>query len=782
MSWFGRLPPFLQERIHAERWESWRPVQLEAFGVLFDSDDHLLITAGTSSGKTEAAMLPVVSSLCSDPPEGFGAMYVGPTKALIDDQFGRLDRMLRDSPVRVTGWHGDISVAVKERARVSPEGILQITPESLQGLVTSGPSEVRRLFGGLRFVIVDEVHTFMASDRGLQLLCELASIERTAGCSPRGIGLSATVSNPDDAREWLRAGTSRRVSVARSEGDTSGRVGIKHYRIPAGEERGRAVRAYYEDMHRLSEGRSCIVFTNSLASAERTAMSLARVSESKGSADPVRIHHGSLSGGVRKAAEEDLRSGRHPTVVATSTLELGMDVGSLDRVLQVGAPYSCSSMLQRMGRTGRRGGRREAVVFCLDDMSKWSPSPPGVSTELVRAIAVTDLGVRRGWTEPIRPNPLPFGLLYHQMLAYLLGTDHDVRWPELRDATLGMWPFRNVSGEEARELARHMLAEGHLQRMGDGTLLIGLRAEPVVHGRGFASVFEASEGTEVRCRGKLVGTVQGRPKKGAAIMLAGRVWEVVRVRDGWVDVLESDGDANPRWDSSPQEVDDAVMGRMREILVSDEGFPWLDSASRAELEASRAAFREGGFDGFVDVPGGFQIFPWTGTRRFEALRRVLSDLDGVTAVTAASPYWIAFNTEMSEREVRDGVADLAGSCEPEDFVLCEDVEDMGKYERYVPEGLRAREYAASRLDFGFGSEGAARHRLQSSRISVTLFRSYLDILSVEGRVVQPSFLSRFSPVRLFSQIDMGVTGGIVPPVTRYVSERFQRISLGRSAA
>ena len=165
-----RMPPFLRERIHAEGWRSWRGVQEDSFRVLFDSGDHLLISAGTSSGKTEAAMIPVISSLALDSPEGVGAIYVGPTKALIDDQFARLDRMLRDSPVEVTGWHGDISQASKERLRRDPRGILQITPESLQGVVCDRDL-VGRMFPDLRFVVIDEVHAFMASDRGLQLLC-----------------------------------------------------------------------------------------------------------------------------------------------------------------------------------------------------------------------------------------------------------------------------------------------------------------------------------------------------------------------------------------------------------------------------------------------------------------------------------------------------------------------------------------------------------------------------------------------------------------------------------
>ncbi len=701
--YFGRMPPFVRERIHAEGWTSWRGVQEDSFRVLFDGDSHLLVSAGTSSGKTEAAMLPVISSLHDDPPDGIGALYIGPTKALIDDQFARMDRFLRDSGIEVAGWHGDVPQSVKDRMRDAPRGILQITPESLQGLVCGGRAQLRRMFSSLRFVVIDEVHAFMASDRGLQLLCELDTVERVAGCSPRRIGLSATISDMASARAWLRAGTSRDVAAVSSPGDTSGRVGIKHFTIPAAdEERRMPVRDFYAELFRLTDPYSCIVFTNSRSSAERTTRSLAAFSAAKGSPNPVRIHHGSISGTLRREAERDLKSEGGSTVVATSTLEMGVDVGGLDRVVQIGAPYTCSSMLQRMGRTGRRGGRREMIVMCVDDLSKWSPSPPGVSLDLVRAVAVADLAVSEGWSEPVRPNPMPFGLLYHQMMAYLKGSDHDVRWPELRDAMLSMWAFRNMSPDEVLELARHLLGLGHLQRMEDGTLLIGLKAEPVVNSRSFAAVFETAAETEIRSKGAVVGTVQKAPKAGARVCLAGKVWEITKAGDGWAEAKEvQDGAEDGRWESSPPEMDGRVAARMRDILASDRQFPWLDSNARHTLEASRDAFRSGGFDGPMEVPGGYVVFPWLGTRDFEGMLRALNSMEDVEVVSSASPVWIRISTPMTWGMVEQGMRNLVRSSDAEDLVLLDDVEDMGKYERYVPEGLRAREFAADRLGFGF---------------------------------------------------------------------------------
>lgn len=696
---FDRFPNFLKERIHAEGWRGWRPVQEQAFDALFESDSHLLISAGTSSGKTEAAMIPVICSLHDEPPKGIGALYVGPTKALIDDQFVRMDRLLRDSNIKVSGWHGEVTRTVKEKLRQDPKGILQITPESLQGIVCSGPDLLRDMFPELRFVIIDEVHSFMASERGLQLLCELETIERVSGCHPRRIGLSATLSDTVSAEEWLAAGTGRQTKVARQSDDSDYRFGIKFFRIPADkQERGKAVLAYYKELFRLTDGRACIVFANSRISAENTARSLSKVSESLGSSNPVRIHHGSISGSLRKQAESDLKVAERPTVVATSTLELGMDVGSLDRVVQIGAPYTCSSMMQRMGRSGRRGGGREMIVICLADEDKWDPSPPGMSLDLIRAIAVADLALNEGWIEPIRQNPLPFGLLYHQILAYLKGAGHDVCWQELHSTLLGMWAFRNISYEEMLELSRHMLSTGHLQRMEDGTLLIGLKAEPIANGKDFPSVFEAPAETAVRTSEGIIGTVQGSPKPGKTISLAGRIWKVEKVMSGMIEVSEVSGDAvaDSKWESPPPEMDDRVAERMLAILNSNESFRWLDESASAELERTREAFREGGYTGPVETQRGYMVFPWKGTRRFEGLRRLLINTESATVPMCASPYWMDVRTDEEWRYLEHDMEAMR-DIDPEDLVLMEDVEDMGKFEKYVPEGLRAREFAALRL-------------------------------------------------------------------------------------
>ena len=701
----GRMPGFVLDHLHRSGWTAFRDVQERAFDVLFGTDRHLLIASGTSSGKTEAALIPVVSSLFSDPVDSIGAMYVGPTKALIDDQFARMERMLRESRIPVNGWHGDVDANRKERLLAEPEGILQITPESLEGILDNHSEDVPRMFGSLRFVIVDEVHSFMASDRGLQLMCEIGRIRRACGCAPRMIGLSATLSDTAAAAEWLTSGAEGEAEVVASDDRRSCRVGIKHFRFPPEDPEGsrrREVSRYYSELFRLTDPYACIVFTNSRAGAERTARSLARVSEAKGSRNPVRVHHGSLSGSMRRTAEDDLRSGFPATVVATVTLELGVDIGGLDRVVQIGAPYSCSSLVQRMGRSGRRNGRQEMVMFCNDDDGEWRPGIEGVSLELARGIAETELYLGEGWTEPVSPDPLPFGLLFHQTLAALKGARRYLRFGDLCDEVLSLSPFSSVTRDDYRILLKHMINKRTLIQTEDLTLLIGPKAEPVAFGRDFSAVFEVRDETEIRAGGSTIGTVQGSPEPGATVALAGRVWRVVRRGDGWAEAVETDGEADARWRSDPPDIHTRVMSEVRDVLLSDDDYPYLDSSAREELAASRRAFRASGAgDVFVPTESGFDIYPWLGTVQFDTLRRMLGRVAGVRVSYAYSPLVIGVSTRLTATEIRRALESIRRDDDPVSLLDDRESLRLEKYDGFVPDALLADAFCARRIDMGF---------------------------------------------------------------------------------
>ncbi len=708
--YFSGLPYFLKEYIHTSRWTEFRDIQLRAFEVLLGSKDHLLLSSGTSSGKTEAAMFPVIASLYSDPPKSVGALYISPLKALIDDQFGRLTLVLRDSNIKLTSWHGEAETGMKDSLRRDPSGILQITPESLQGLVYGDKDETKRLFGDLRFIIIDEVHSFMESDRGIQLLCCLERLQRVTGVCARRIGLSATLSDLSTAESWLSASTGVPTVSEVCPAEQKRQVRILYSRIPVEDPdtnssaRKLAIGRMYMRMFHETEGRSSIVFVNSRITAERTGRSLTKMAERVGSKMRVFVHHGSVSKESRKAAEEYLKGGHTDvTTVATSTLELGVDIGSLDTVVQIGPPHSCSSLLQRMGRSGRRGGSQSLVLFCNDDAQMWWSDIFGVSVNLVRSIAMVELAVKEGWVEPPDIAKRPYGILLQQTLAYLRNSV-GARFTELCDEVLSLYPFRDISVDDYRMLVKHMVARELLTYLNDSTLVLGPQGERIAFGKGFPVVFAGSKDIEIRFEGKPIGTVQKIPEIGGNILLSGRVWAIKSVSpDGSIaDVVESEGDTDTSWKSGAPEYHRNVLRKMREVLLSDEQYDYVDEDGLRRLNESRKAAREAGMDRLMSSVDDFtRITPWIGSRQYDTMYRMLRAMPGISVIRHLEPYIIDFRDDGTYSNIMSSLKQYSHNFDLVELVTYKDDLIVGKYDDLVPEALLMKEFAADRLDSDF---------------------------------------------------------------------------------
>ena len=373
MDVYSRLAPFIQDYIYESKWEELRPVQVAACEAIFDTDDNLLLSSGTASGKTEAAFLPVLTELYNKPSISVGVMYISPLKALINDQFIRLDQMLLDSSIPVTKWHGDASQTKKHKLIKKPEGLLQITPESLESLVTNKRGACISMFSDLRFVIIDEVHYFMRDVRGLQLLCVLERLMKLTGVNPRRIGLSATLGDVSLAENWLNTGTNRKCqSPITDEGKKRVRLHIERF-VNYADERDlverdgsghvtnvstgdMGSREHFEYLFKHTLDKKTIIFTNSREETEFILANLREIAIKNKAPDVYRVHHGNVSALLRENTEIEMKSeGEHIVTGATVTLELGIDIGSLDQAVQVGAPLNVSSFAQRLGRCGRRG-------------------------------------------------------------------------------------------------------------------------------------------------------------------------------------------------------------------------------------------------------------------------------------------------------------------------------------------------------------------------------------------------------------------------------------------
>ncbi len=404
---FYRLAPFIQEYIYTHGWSELRPVQVEACRVIFDTDTHLLLAAGTASGKTEAAFLPVLTLLHDQPATTIGVLYIGPIKALINDQFERLNDLLKEADIPVWHWHGDVSQSRKKQLLKDPNGILQITPESLESLLINKNTELVRLFGDLRFVIIDEIHAFMGSERGCQILCQLARLSRFVQNPPRRIGLSATLGNYSLAAEWLRAGTERSVITSDIKaGQRKLHLAVEHFYVPyqpvteatpplvprlslgTRGDNTTNISPYYRYIFNHTKSRNCLIFANNRSQTESVIATLRQIAEAEALPDIYHVHHGSISARLREAAENAMREPTAPAVTAaTLTLELGIDIGQLERVIQLEAPLSVSSFLQRLGRSGRRGSAADMRFVCAqDELSGEESLPEQIPWQLLQAI------------------------------------------------------------------------------------------------------------------------------------------------------------------------------------------------------------------------------------------------------------------------------------------------------------------------------------------------------------------------------------------------------------
>ena len=703
---FSQLPDFLKEHIHENRWDSFRRIQEETFRIVMTTDSDVIVTSETSGGKTEAAFIPALTSVYEDRPKGICILYVSPLKALINDQFGRLSTMLRRSEIPVTGWHGDVGSNVKDRMKDSPEGILQITPESLQALVSGDHDVVESMFPQLMFVIIDEMHAFMDSDRGLQLLCCLDRLERISGCSPRRIGLSATISDLDTAKEWIRAGRYTDVRTVIGKDRIDKNVAISVYRFPRSDAvegsipRKESISSYYRALYKVTDRNRCLLFTNSRETAEITARSLRAMNDHLNDDRKVLLHHGRLSHEMRRSTEEALNSpiGK-VTVVSTSTLEMGMDVGEMDRIVQIDSPHGCSSLSQRMGRSGRRGGSQTLAILCREDEDRHLPEEV-LGMNLIKSIAEVQLSVDEGWCEPPHMTVMPYGLLFHQTLEYMKEST-GVMWKDLERDILSQYPFRNISRDDYRELLRHMIDGRILHIMDDDTLLIGQEGERIVFGKDFHTVFRSLSEVEVRYNGERIGSLEGMPEQGDVVRIDGGLW-IIRS----VDIGGRYAEAEPADEGSVTggrglipEVHPTVMRRMRKIIGSDDVDVRLTPSASKSLVSFREEYGRAVTSAFVEVNGLLRIHPWNGTRGFRTLKVMLDNMEDVKVVRSYEPYMIDVRTVLSPEQIRKGLERML-SLGPSK-VIGHQIPDIrfGKFDRFVPENLLLKAYIYDHLDW-----------------------------------------------------------------------------------
>ena len=724
MDVFSRYSPFIQDYIYRSRWESLRAVQAAAGEVIFNSDDNLLLCASTASGKTEAAFFPILTLFEEDPPASIGAIYIGPLKALINDQFMRLNELCADAGINVWHWHGDVPQSHKNRMMKHPSGILQITPESLEALLLHKHSALVGLFGDLRFVVIDEVHSLMRGDRGGQTLCLIERLSRIAGVNPRRIGLSATVGDPETLGAFLSQGTGRRTAIPKvAAKGMSWRLSMEHFYIrgpqssedkkiegalPVLDEASDTAPAMADPgigyIYEHTRGKKCLVFVNSREECEAVTTTLRQYCEVNHEPDRFLIHHGNLSASYRETAEEDMKDDSllH-TTVTTATLELGIDIGRLERAFQIDAPFTVSSFLQRMGRTGRRELPPEMwFVIREDEPEPRQLLPATIPWKLLQGIALVQLYLEERWVEPSKLDRLPFSLLYHQTMSTLASCG-ELSPKALAERVLPLAVFHRITQDDYRVMLRHLIDTGHIQQTDEGGLIVGLAGERVISSYRFYAVFQESEEFTVRSGSEELGTVVLPPPPGEKIAIAGHVWLVEEVdrKRHLVYCSPVKGKVPAYFGECPGDIHTRILERMHQVLAEDKRYPYLMKNAVARLDQAR---RTAVASGVVTEPlinlGGdmWCLFPWLGTYSFFALERFLklkcADALRLKAMDSARPYYIQFRMKASAGEFFRVLADTAREpLDPLELVYPGEVPVFEKYDEYLPDELIRKGFA-----------------------------------------------------------------------------------------
>ncbi|MDR1376508.1 MAG: DEAD/DEAH box helicase, partial [Synergistaceae bacterium] len=718
---FYLLHPSMQQKLYDMRWTELRPIQAAVIRAFFQGNEDLIVAADTASGKTEAAFLPILSQILLAPVRGLRVLYVSPLRALINDQFDRLEDLCERADIPVFKWHGDVAWQRKKKFLAAPGGVLLITPESIESIFVNHPEYVTSLFKNVSWIVLDELHAFMGTERGAQLKSLLSRIEQARSHDARSpmrlLALSATIGDLEAAKTWLRPRAPQSVKLLTAPDDKEILYLLKSYHqgrgpwtlekdrddcgevfeggLPLGES------DYVLDLIRLFPSTS-LVFVNSKRMLEYLTYTVQRVVEAKGLPDRYRVHHGSLSKTEREDTEEALKTKEGVVTFCSSTLELGIDVGNVQRVGQFGAPWSVSALRQRLGRSGRKDGEPSAMVLFIVDKSEQTSISEQTSVvekihpELLQAVAMSELLFDR-WCEPPDIEQPHYSTLAQQCLS-VVAEKGGVSVKRLYDTLIGQGAFTAVSRSSFMEILRSLGAHGLLEQTGgartqEGTLILGLEGERLVRRYDFYAAFAVPQEISVIHQGHKIGSIflalDMIPE--GLILLAGRRWKILLIdmeKNEMTVEPARGGKAPPFGGDVGPEIHSRVRRKMFEILAGSDVPRYLDSGAAKMLDEARAAAREASLLESPLLPQKQNLLwlPWESS----AVHRTLLVM-GLLAEMEVEDLGIALEFKRTTPdELREACAPFLKNPPTMEAIAAKfelALKGREKYDRYLPENL-----------------------------------------------------------------------------------------------
>ena len=714
---FQKLHPVVQKWVYKQGWKDLREIQQQSIVPILSGNTDVVISASTAAGKTEAAFLPACSAI-ADQRDSFGIVYISPLKALINDQYRRLEQLSDMLDMTVTPWHGDSLQSKKKKARRDPQGILLITPESLESLLIRESGWVKTAFELLQYIIIDEYHAFIGSERGFQLqslMFRLESLLEREKPIPR-IALSATLGDMDSVLSYLRPVKSLPCELIEgSKNHSTLKIQIRGYLDCKPDEAGEVLSADMQiakDLYGLLRGDSHLVFANSRARTEIFAATLSDMCKEDAVPNEFFPHHGSLAKELRQELESRLQQENKPTTaVCTMTLELGIDIGKVKSVAQVTAPHSVASLRQRLGRSGRRGDPAILRMFIAEnELILSSNVVDKLRIELLQSIAMIRLLLVRKWYEPAGTEQFHFSTLLHQILA-VISQWGGVRADQLWALLCKSGSFSKVSLEHFKMLLTDMGEQRLITQLSSGELVIGDKGEKLVGHYTFYAVFNTPEEFRIIVNGKTLGTIplDDQIIAGQIIIFAGRRWiiEIIDTSKKAIYVKAAKGGKPPKFSGGSMSVHDEVRQEMYQVYVqgdyrikvADTSLDFLDSTAKELFSEGLKIFRDLNLKENFIISQGKSVFimPWLGDKIVLTLKylfikheyKSISEYGGIIEVQDVQESEVINTLKKIITDKKVTNTDLA------EIIIEREVKHLEKYDYLLPEPL---------LNIGFGAK------------------------------------------------------------------------------
>lgn len=715
---FRLLDVKIQHWIWEQGWTELKDAQEKAIKPILAGNTDVIIAAATATGKTEAAFLPIFSRFLMDEKRNACAIYISPLKALINDQFFRMEQLCDLLDIAVHPWHGDISTSIKNKFLKKPTGILLITPESIEALFVNHGTAIKNLFSNLQYIVIDELHSFIGSERGQQLQSLIHRIEYSIkGKTPR-IGLSATIGDMHLAAQFLRPEENSKIEmIVSSSSEQELQLLLKGYlhksptvSFDRGTNTDIQEDGCYRDIgHHLFNtlrGSSNLIFANSRNRVELFADLLRGMCEEQHLPNEFWPHHGNLSKELREDAETAIKDKTRPVnIVCTSTLEMGIDIGSVTSIAQVGVPPSIASMRQRLGRSGRRGDPAILRIFLQEEQLNENSSPPDcLRTGLVQTIAMIKLLLAK-WYEPPPFSGLHLSTLVQQILS-LIAQYGGITPLQAYNVLCKNGPFPLINERIFADLLRSIASYHLIMQTNDGLLLHDRLGERITNHYSFYTAFITPEEYRLITSDRTLGTLPiDRPvSEDSFLIFAGRRWKVLEVdiQKKLIVLKPAKGGKAPSFGGQAGWVHDRVRQEMF-IIYKEKNIPiFLDKQAKDLLLEARENFSRYGLTEkrIINHGNTIYLFCWAGDRVIDTIVAMLRS-KGLKAANEGIAIAV-FNSSLDE--IQNYLTLLVKEGLPDTNKLAKSILNVAseKYDLFLTKELLSLNYAASKLD----AEGA----------------------------------------------------------------------------